>query len=186
MGYEGAVVASGLNLAVLPGDRVLLADRSGTGKTTLLHTVAGLQDVLAGLCRRPAQPTMAFQESRLVEEMSAVQNVLLVMGSARDEAARARVRSLLSELLPEAALDVPVRRLSGGQRRRVEVVRALAAPGDAVLLDEPFSSLDAASHAQAAAFVTRHLDGRALVVASHLPDDMRLLDATSFSLKNGG
>ena len=173
-------------LAVLPGDRVLLADRSGTGKTTLLHTVAGLQDVLAGLCRRPAQPTMAFQESRLVEEMSAVQNVLLVMGSARDEAARARVRSLLSELLSEAALDVPVRRLSGGQRRRVEVVRALAAPGDAVLLDEPFSSLDAASHAQAAAFVTRHLDGRALVVASHLPDDMRLLDATSFSLKNGG
>jgi NitT/TauT family transport system permease protein len=186
VGYEGAVVASGLNLAVLPGDRVLLADRSGTGKTTLLHTVAGLQDVLAGLCRRPAHPTMAFQESRLVEEMSAVQNVLLVMGSARDEAARARVRSLLSELLPEAALDVPVRRLSGGQRRRVEIVRALAAPGDAVLLDEPFSSLDAASHAQAAAFVTRHLDGRALVVASHLPDDMRLLDATSFSLKNGG
>ncbi|WP_418844877.1 ATP-binding cassette domain-containing protein [Parafannyhessea umbonata] len=185
VGYEGAVVASGLNLAVLPGNRVLLADRSGTGKTTLLHTVAGLQDVLAGLCRRPAQPTMAFQESRLVEEMSAVQNVLLVMGSARDEAACARVRSLLSELLPKSALDVPVRRLSGGQRRRVEIVRALAAPGDAVLLDEPFSSLDAASHAQAAAFVTRHLDGRALVVASHLPDDMRLLDATSFSLKNG-
>lgn len=184
VGYEGAVVASGLNLAVLPGDRVLLADRSGTGKTTLLHTVAGLQDVLAGLCRRPAHPTMAFQESRLVEEMSAVQNVLLVMGSAREEAVR--VRSLLSELLPETALDVPVRRLSGGQRRRVEIVRALAAPGDAVLLDEPFSSLDAASHVQAAAFVTRHLDGRALVVASHLPDDMRLLDATSFSLKNGG
>ncbi len=120
-----------------------------------------------------------------MEEMSAVQNVLLVMGSARDVATCSRVRSLLSELLPEAALDVPVRELSGGQRRRVEIVRALAAPGDAVLLDEPFSSLDAASHEKAAAFVMRHLDGRALVVASHLPDDARLLDATSFSLKNG-
>jgi ABC-type sugar transport system ATPase subunit len=110
VGYKGTVVATGFNLAVLPGDHVLLADRSGAGKTTLLRTVAGLQDVLAGTCTCPARPTMAFQESRLVEEMSAVQNVLLVMGSARDEAACSRVRSLLSELLPEAALDVPVRR----------------------------------------------------------------------------
>lgn len=185
VGYKGTVVASGLSLSVLPGDRVLLADRSGAGKTTLLRTIAGLQDVLAGTCTCPTQPTMAFQESRLVEEMTAVQNALLVMGSSRDEDATARVRGLLCELLPESALDVPVRELSGGQRRRVEIVRALAAPGDAVLLDEPFSSLDAASHARAAAFVIRHLDGRALLVASHLPDDARLLDATSFSLKNG-
>lgn len=184
IGYGGTVVASGLDLEVLPGDRVLLADRSGAGKTTLLRTVAGLQDVLAGACGSPVRPTMAFQEPRLVEDMSAVQNVLLVTGSVRDAAACSRVRSLLLELLPETALDVPVRELSGGQRRRAEIVRALAASGDAVLLDEPFSSLDAASHARAAAFVTRHLDGRALVVASHLPDDARLLDATSFSLEN--
>lgn len=117
---------------------------------------------------------MQFQDARLVEAMTAEQNVLLCSAGALSAG---EARALLAELLPEEALRRPVAELSGGQRRRVELVRALAHPSAAVVLDEPFASLDAASHEAAAAFVLRHLAGRTLLVVSHAPGDVGLLGA---------
>lgn len=182
IGYPGRVVRRDVCLRVRPGSRAIWLDASGSGKTTLLRTVAGLLPTLAGTCSAGGDVTMAFQDVRLVGGMSAVQNLLLVAGSNRDEAARERARELLAELLPYEALDVPVDELSGGQRRRVELARALAAPSDVVLLDEPFSSLDDAAHEAAARFVMRHLGGRTLLVASHAAGDAALLDASRYSL----
>ena len=84
---------------------------------------------------------------------------------------------MLTLVLPDVDARTPVRELSGGQRRRVELVRALAAPGDAVLLDEPFAGLDAASRDAACAFVVSELRGRSLVVATHDEDDAARLGA---------
>lgn len=182
IGYGGKPVRVGICFVVGPGERVVLTDPSGAGKTTLLRTLAGLQPPLSGECRGATCPTMAFQETRLVAGLSAVENVLLVLGDGRDLGLSGQVRGLLGELLPGEALDVPVCELSGGQRRRVELARALAAPGDVVLLDEPFSSLDGKSHERAARFVYEHLDGRTLVCASHLPGDAKLLDAREVGL----
>ena len=75
--------------------------------------------------------------------------------------------------------------LSGGQRRRVEIVRALAHPSQAVLLDEPFAALDRASRRQVAALADRLLAGRTLLVASHDPEDARLLGATRVEALGG-
>ena len=107
-----------------------------------------------------------------------MQNVRLVTAGLGEAEARAG----LGELLPAQALDVPVSELSGGQRRRVEIVRALLHPSTAVLLDEPFASLDGESHRQAAEFVRWHLSGRTLLVASHAADDAELLGAARLSL----
>jgi NitT/TauT family transport system permease protein len=120
-----------------------------------------------------------FQDSRLVEAMTAEQNVLLCSAGALSGG---EAHALLAELLPEDALGRPVAGLSGGQRRRVELVRALAHPGAGVVLDEPFASLDAATHEAAAAFVMRHLRGRTLLVASHAPGDAELLRASAVRL----
>lgn len=171
-GYENDLVLDGVSLQCAPGELALLDGASGTGKTTTLRIAMGLEVPQAGSVQAPARFAVVFQEARLIEQMSAEENVLLAsMGSlTRDEA-----RSLLCELLPADTLDRPVAELSGGQRRRVEIVRALAHPSGAVLLDEPFSSLDARSHASAAAFVRAHLHGRALVMASHDPADRALL-----------
>jgi NitT/TauT family transport system permease protein len=176
LGYDGAPVAI-CNLALAPGSRTVLADPSGAGKTTLVRTVCGLLAPLSGRVQAPGAGELSaqFQDTRLVEAMTAEQNVLLCSAGALSED---KAHTLLEELLPKDALGKPVSELSGGQRRRVELARALAHPGAAVVLDEPFASLDAASHKAAAAFVLRHLGGRTLLVASHAPGDVELLRAT--------
>lgn len=175
LGYDGAPVAT-CNLALAPGSRTVLADPSGAGKTTLVRTVCGLLAPLSGRVQVPGAGALSvqFQDARLVEAMTAEQNVLLCSAGALSVV---EVHALLTELLPEDALGRPAAELSGGQRRRVELARALAHPGAAVVLDEPFASLDAGSHKAAAAFVLRHLGGRTLLVASHAPGDTELLRA---------
>jgi NitT/TauT family transport system permease protein len=125
---------------------------------------------------------MAWQATCLIESLDAVDNVLLVAGDDLDEAS---AKALLLEVLPASAVGIPVSELSGGERRRVEVVRALAARGSAVLLDEPFASLDEESHARLADFVMRHLDGRTLVAATHDLSDVAALDAAEVSVAAG-
>lgn len=175
LGYDGAPVAT-CNLALAPGSRTVLADPSGAGKTTLVRTVCGLLAPLSGRVQAPGAGELSaqFQDTRLVEAMTAEQNVLLCSAGALSAD---KAHALLEELLPKDALGRPVSELSGGQRRRVELARALAHPCAAVVLDEPFASLDAASHKSAATFVVRHLCGRTLLVASHAPGDAEFLDA---------
>jgi len=174
LGHEGTPLGTDVHLSLGRGERGVLADESGAGKTTLLHTVAGLLPPLSGSAAVPRPLSMVFQETRLVEALSAEENVRLVgAGSLSPD----QVRELLLEILPEEALSRPVRELSGGQRRRVEIARAMAHPSSVVLLDEPFSSLDEENHRVAAAFVIQHLAGRTLLVASHAPEDSMLLEA---------
>ena len=159
IGYGEKVVASGLSFVVPVGGRLLLDQESGYGKTTLLRTIAGLQPMLAGSLSAPRSVSMEFQEARLIEDMTAEQNVELVAAGGS---------ALLREVLPADALAVPVRELSGGQRRRVELVRALAYRSGAVLLDEPFASLDEDTRRTCESFIDAHLEGRPLLVASHV------------------
>lgn len=174
LGHDGTPLGTDVRLSLGMGERGVLADESGAGKTTLLHTVAGLLPPLSGIVEVPRPLSMVFQETRLVEALSAEENVRLVgAGSLSPK----QVRELLLEILPEEALSRPVRELSGGQRRRVEIARAMAHPSSVVLLDEPFSSLDEENHRVAAAFVIQHLAGRTLLVASHAPEDSMLLEA---------
>ena len=179
IGHGDVAVVPNLSFSLAAGERGILTDASGSGKTTLLHTCAGLLPALKGEAAVSRTLSMVFQETRLIEALAAEQNVLLVGAGGRTSE---QVRALLAELLPQDALGRPVRELSGGQRRRVEIVRAMAHPSAAVLLDEPFSSLDEEAHRVAAHFVLRHLDGRTLLVASHAPEDEALLDARHVSL----
>ena len=179
LGHGRSVVRAHLSLGLADGRALACCDESGAGKTTLLHTLAGLLPPVAGEVLPAQAPCVVFQEARLIEDMGAVDNVALVMGGAR---LRPRARALLRDLLDEKCLDVPVRRLSGGERRRVELARAVAAEGDALLLDEPFSALDEASHLRAVSFLLEHRRGRTLVVATHDRLDVERLGAREFSL----
>lgn len=165
--FGGNGVIDSLDFEICAGERWRVAGPSGEGKTTLLRMMAGLEDPDAGQLSSTGSISMVFQEARLFEDASAVDNIALVVGKhmRRDD-----IRGLLCNLLPTESIDLPVSELSGGMRRRVELVRALAMPSDVVILDEPFSGLDAVSQAQASGFVDCMLGGRALIIATH--DDM--------------
>ena len=183
LGYPAANGASPMVLAqhlafTLPaGTRWILTDASGAGKTTFISCVSGLSEPLSGSIERPHDISLMCQEARLVEAYTPEENVELTSVLVADE-----VEALLRELLPEDCLGRAVSELSGGQRRRVELVRALAHASGLVLLDEPFASLDERTHKEAAAFILRHLEGRTLIVSSHAQGDRELVAAEELEL----
>lgn len=180
IGYANVPLSKPLDFALGPSSCLCLQAPSGTGKTTLLHTVARLQKPLSGALENAARGcSMMFQDTRLVEDLDALDNILLF---ARRGFSRKDARDLACELLPKDALSRPMRELSGGQRRRVELARAFAAPGELVLLDEPFGGLDAQAHSCALAFVKRHGAGRIVVFATHDADDAQALGAQILEL----
>lgn len=108
------------------GPAVLWAP-SGWGKTTLLRILMGLETPTAGRVQGAGRVSAVFQEDRLCPQLTAVQNVLLVLPDDRQEAA---IRQDFARLwLDEAALALPARKLSGGQKRRTALLRALWARG---------------------------------------------------------
>lgn len=145
-------------------ETVYLTSASGSGKTTLLRMIAGLDKADAGEILLGDNKSVAylFQEDRLCEEYTAVDNVTLVCA---DEI---KATELLAELIGEEHIHKKVCNLSGGQRRRVAIVRACAAGADIVLLDEPYSGLDEENIAVATDFIRRHTKGCIVVMATHI------------------
>lgn len=180
IGYGAEPLCEPLGFSLGPSSCLCLQAPSGTGKTTLLHTVARLQRPLAGSLENTAWGrSMMFQDTRLVEDLDALDNILLF---ARRGFSRKDARDLACELLSKDALSRPACELSGGQRRRVELARAFAAPGELVLLDEPFGGLDAQAHSCALAFVKRHGAERIVVFTTHDANDAQALGAQILEL----
>ena len=158
-----APALDGLVLHVSAGGRACVMGASGVGKSTLLVMAAG----------ECAPCSMVFQDARLVESASALDNVL-VCADARVDASSAA--ALLRLLVPGVDVHARVAELSGGQRRRVEMARALLCGGCAVILDEPFTGLDAAARDMTAEVVLDLLNGRTLLLATHDAADARALN----------
>lgn len=158
-----APALDGLVLRVPAGGCACVMGASGVGKSTLLALAAG----------ECAPCSMVFQDVRLVEDASALDNVLVCADACVDASSAA---ALLRLLVPGVDVHARVAELSGGQRRRVEIARALLCPGDAVILDEPFTGLDAAARDACAEVVLDLLDGRMLLLATHDAVDARALD----------
>ena len=158
-----APALDGLALNVPAGGRACVMGASGAGKSTLLALAAG----------ECTPCSMVFQDTRLVESASAVDNVLVCAGTHMDASSAA---ALLRLLVPGVDVHACVAELSGGQRRRVEIVRALLCPGGAVILDEPFTGLDAAARDVAAKVVLDLLDDRTLLLATHDATDAQALN----------
>lgn len=144
--FGDAPVLADLDLDVRRGEFVSLLGASGSGKTTLLNIIAGLEQPSAGSVTAPAEGTaFMFQDASLFPWLTAGRNVELALELAGVPRARRRDRAEeLLELvrLPQVA-DKRPHELSGGMRQRVGLARGLAQEREVLLMDEPFSALDA-------------------------------------------
>ena len=150
-----------LNLTV-NGPLVLMGP-SGCGKTTLLRILMGLETPDSGTVQGVGNIGAVFQESRLCPQLTAVGNICLV-GGVNPAQAQAELQTLG---FTQAELTLPVARLSGGQKRRTALLRALWAPSDTLLLDEPFTGMDPELVSHAAAAVVRLAARRDTVLVTH-------------------
>lgn len=161
-------VLHNLDWTLHPGDTWRIEGPSGVGKTTLLRLMMGLEHPTRGTIQGTDALRFApvFQENRLVPRLNAVQNLRLTCGLPTKE-----IETTLCEVLDEADLNQPAETLSGGMQRRVSIVRALLAPSDVLVLDEPFSGLDAENRERSIRCIDRRRNGRTLVFVSHEPID---------------
>ncbi len=159
--FEDVVAVDSVDLDVWPGEMLTVLGPSGCGKTTVLRLIAGLDSPDTGTIeiggRRVAgggasvpperrRVGMVFQDVALFPHLSVRDNI--GYGLRHDPDREVRIRELLELVdLPDAGGRMP-HQLSGGMQQRVAVARALAPRPDVVLLDEPFSSLDAALRTQ--------------------------------------
>lgn len=158
-------VLQNLNLTIEPGKISCIMAPSGAGKTTLLRILMGLEEADSGCITglEGKRFSAVFQEERLCEYMTAVENIRLVTpgldaGSVVQEMDRLGLGDCCAQ---------PVSQLSGGMRRRVSILRALLAAYDVLCLDEPFKGLDDARKEQTLAYVKQKAAGRTVLIVTH-------------------
>lgn len=139
LGGEKLPVLRGLDLTLEDGDFVVVAGRSGCGKTTLLRILAGLESY-KGEVRAPerARVGMVFQEPRLMPWLSVYDNV--AFGVEKPE--REHIMELIHAVRLDGFESVRPAQLSGGMQHRAALARALALEPGVLLMDEPFAALD--------------------------------------------
>jgi sulfonate transport system ATP-binding protein len=152
---DGTRALADVNLAVQEGEIVALIGGSGCGKTTLLRLVAGLDRASAGAIRLGGEAIagphpavgIVFQEPRLLPWLSVKDNVGFGLAGLAAADRKARVAHALEKVGLAAHAGRWPRDLSGGQQQRVAIARAFVTNPTVLLLDEPFSALDAFTRA---------------------------------------
>jgi sulfonate transport system ATP-binding protein len=138
--FDGRAVLDGVDLDIAPGEFVAMLGVSGTGKSTLLRALAGLDREVTGELTVPGAVAVAFQEPRLLPWRRVWANVSL--GLRTGNAKRVALDALEEVGLGARAGAWPLT-LSGGEAQRAALARALVREPSLLLLDEPFSALDA-------------------------------------------
>lgn len=202
--YDRRPVLSDLSMELSAGTFYCLMAPSGSGKTTLFRLILGLEKPDSGTIlfhpstgtssepesnsssgtaskpdfrslrgSRPPIPAV-FQENRLLECYTAIENLRFALGK---QYSNEELNAYLLRLLPEDSLNKPVCEFSGGMKRRVSILRAILAPSEIILMDEPFTGLDTDTKQLTIDLIKELCAGKLLIIATHVEDDAELLGA---------
>ena len=198
--YGDRALAAGLSLQVGPGETLALLGPSGAGKSTLLKIAAGLeppdhgsvwfngQDI-TGLAPERRGFALMFQDFALFPHLNVLDNVAfgLVEQGIKRPAARERAAAMLSRFGLAEHAQQRVWTLSGGEQQRVGLARALITAPRALLLDEPFSALDAELRQSLRQEFCQHIAaaGVATLLVTHDEQEARAMASRGLRLRAG-
>ncbi|HEX2794843.1 MAG TPA: heme ABC exporter ATP-binding protein CcmA [Croceicoccus sp.] len=177
------ILFAGLSLRIGAGQALHLAGANGIGKSSLMRILAGLMRPYAGSVGRSG--ALALLDERPALDTHLPLGRALAFWGRVDRVPRERLDVVAKNAGLGDLLDVPVRYLSTGQRKRAALARTIAQASPIWLLDEPLNGLDAASVAMVERLVVRHCaDGGLCVLASHQPvavPELERLDLADFA-----
>jgi sulfonate transport system ATP-binding protein len=181
--FSAREVLRSIDLEIRAGEFVALLGHSGCGKSTLLRIVGGLDDGAEGEITTGSAPAVVFQDPRLFPWRTVLDNVTLGLRGS-DE----RARAMIDEVGLGGREDAWPRQLSGGQRQRVALARALVREPDLLLLDEPFSALDALTRISAQELVRTLVEVHrpAVLMVTHDVEEALLLADRVLLIADGG
>ena len=163
--FDNNKLFSELSFTLPEGQIGCIMGKSGCGKTTILNMIMGFISPDYGEIEGvPNKIATVFQEDRLCEDFSAIDNIKAVVGKAVSEE---KISECLSLLGLQEHLKAPVATFSGGMKRRVAIARAILADSELVIMDEPFKGLDDATKAEAARAILTYTAGKTLLVTTH-------------------
>ena len=163
------------NLSLTVDDPAVLWAPSGWGKTTLLRILMGLEAPTSGSVEGVGRVGAVFQEDRLCPQLTAEENVALVLNAEQYKVKIQYKEQIRDDLIQLGLDDEAARKLSGGQKRRTALLRALWAESDTLLLDEPFTGMDPAVMKKAAAMLKARCGTKPTLLATHDQEAIREL-----------
>lgn len=184
VGHGGRAAVEGLDFSAGPGGLVVLMGTNGSGKSTVLRTLAGLLSPVAGQCRvlggRPGDrsrsvaylpqhpPALATLPLRAVDVVAMGRYPVLGLLGRFGSADWTAVGTAMERMSVTGSWDSPLHVLSGGVQQRVHLAQILARESEVLLLDEPTAGLDAAGRAAVGRMVAEErAAGRCVVMATH-------------------
>jgi len=177
--YEDKVVLDQINYEIKEGITTCIMGPSGCGKTTLLRIMMGLTSPDSGtiLGLENLKKSVVFQEDRLCENLTVARNIRMACHQPLETDHLLIAAKKVA--LPTDYLKQAVHQLSGGQKRRVAILRALMSEYDVLFMDEPFKGLDVKTKKQVMQYVKKATKGKTVILVTHdvseyqeLSDDM--------------
>lgn len=199
--WQARVLLRDVSLRVAPGDTVAVLGPSGSGKSTLLKIIAGLEPLGAGrivfddedITRQPPERrrfALMFQDFALFPHLDVQDNVafgLVEQGITKADA-RAQARAMLARFGLQDFAHTRVTQLSGGEQQRVALARALITRPRVLLLDEPFSALDAEMRLQLRDEFRQRIAefNMAAILVTHDEAEARAMGTRGYRVVQGG
>ncbi|SHK25104.1 NitT/TauT family transport system ATP-binding protein [Hathewaya proteolytica DSM 3090] len=168
-----------LSFSIEEGEVVAVMGPSGVGKTTFLNILMGLdkdyEGTIEGLFDK--EFSAVFQEDRLLEEFSVMTNIKIVVDKKQGKRiSREEIEKACETILPKGICHNICKTLSGGMKRRVEIIKAMMAESDVICMDEPFKGLDRRTKEKVVQYVLQNKGKRTMFIVTHDKEDIELIN----------
>jgi len=181
--YGSNVVFDRFNCQIVNGTVTCIMGLSGRGKTTLLRIMLGLEQPDSGQISgmENQRKSVVFQEDRLCENLNAASNIRLV---CRMPIKTNNIIEALSVVgMTSDFIKQPTRSMSGGQRRRVAILRALMVEYDILFLDEPFKGLDMKTKEKVILYTKEQSKGKTVIFVTHDKEECEVMGGRIISIE---